>query len=129
MNVPEWFSWRQNFLYSAMAFGGVLATHNLVAQQGEPTIGIVIGAVIGANIGAMIQTRRGKNPRFDELNRRIIDNSMIHGFITYTALIGYQALTTSSLTPMDEILTVTLVLLVSLIVQAVKFSDKLGELS
>ncbi|MFB6158966.1 MAG: hypothetical protein ABEJ72_03605 [Candidatus Aenigmatarchaeota archaeon] len=128
MKLPEWFSWRQNLLYSFGAFGGALGAHKFLLQQTEPTIGIVIGAVLGANIGAVIQTRKGKNPRFDELNRKILDNSMVHGFIAFTALTGYQAFTKPVLSPGEEIVAVTAIVMASLILQALQFLEKPSDI-
>ena len=128
MKFPEWFSWRQNLLYSFAAFGGAVGAQKFLLQQTEPTIGIFIGAVLGANIGAVIQTRRGKNPRFDELNRKILDNAMVHGFIAFTALTGYQAFTSPVLSPGEEIIAVTAVLIASLVIQALKFLENPGDI-
>jgi hypothetical protein len=123
VKLPEWFSWRQNLLYSFAAFGGAIGAQKFLLQQTEPTIGIFIGAVLGANIGALIQTKKGKNPRFDELNRKILDNSMVHGFIAFTALTGYQVLTKNSVAPSEEITAVTVVVVASLILQALRFLE------
>ncbi|MFB6245709.1 MAG: hypothetical protein ABEJ03_05185 [Candidatus Nanohaloarchaea archaeon] len=128
MKLPEWFSWRQNLLYSFAAFGGALGAHKFLLQQNEPSIGIVIGAVLGANIGALIQNRKGKNPRFDELNRKILENSMVHGFIAFTALTGYQAFTKSGFKPSEEIIAVTFVVVVSLVLQAMRFLEESGDI-
>ena len=128
MKTPEWFSWRQNLLYSFAALGGSLGAHKFMLQQTEPTLGIVIGAVLGANIGAFIQTKKGENPRFDEVNRKILDNSMVHGFIAFTALTGYQAFTKPVLSPGEEIIAVTVVVIASLIIQALKFLEKPGDI-
>lgn len=128
MKLPEWFSWRQNLIYSFAAFGGALGAHKFLLKQTEPTIGIVIGTVLGANIGAVIQTRNGKNPRFDELNRKILDNSMVHGFIAFTALTGYQVFTKNALAPSEEIIAVTVIVVASLILQALRFLEKTGDI-
>lgn len=128
MKFPEWFSWRQNLLYSFAAFGGAVGAHKFLLQQREPTIGIFIGAVLGANIGALIQTKKGKNPRFDELNRKILDNSMVHGFIAFTALTGYQVFTKNAVAPGEEIIAVTVVVVASLILQALRFLEKTGDI-
>lgn len=114
-------------LYSFAAFGGALGAHKFLLQQTEPTSGIFIGAVLGANIGAVIQTRKGKSPRFDELNRKILDNSMVHGFIAFTALTGYQVFTSPVLSSGEEIIVVTVVLIASLIIQALKFLENPGD--
>jgi membrane-bound acyltransferase YfiQ involved in biofilm formation len=128
VKLPEWFSWRQNLLYSFAALGGALGAHRLILNQSEPTIGIVIGAVLGANIGAVIQTRKGKNLRFDELNRKILDNSMVHGFITYTVLIGYQAFTKPVFSPTEELIAAAVVVITSLVLQALRFLEKTGDI-
>ncbi len=128
MKLPEWFSWRQNLLYSFAGLGGALGANRFFLQQTEPTIGIVIGTVLGANIGAVIQTRKGKNPRFDELNRKILDNSMVHGFIAFAALTGYQAFNKPVLSPSEEIIAVSVIVIASLIIQALKFLEGMGEI-
>jgi hypothetical protein len=128
VKLPKWFSWRQNLIYSFAAFGGAMGAHKFLLQQRDPTTGIFIGAILGANIGALIQTRKGKNPRFDELNRKILDNSMVHGFIAFTALTGYQVLTKNSVGPSEEIIAVTVVIVASLILQALRFHEKTGDI-
>ena len=128
MKFPEWFSWRQNLLYSFAAFGGAVGAHKFFLRQTDPTIGIFIGAILGANIGALIQTKKGKNPRFDELNRKILDNSMVHGFIAFSALTGYQIFTKNALPPSEEIIAVTVVVVASLILQALRFLEKTGDI-
>lgn len=127
MMLLEWFSWRQNLLYSFAAFGGALGAYRLFLQQSEPTIGIVIGAVIGANIGGVIQTRKGNNPRFDELNRKILDNAIVHGFIAFTGLTVFQIFTSPVLSSGEEIIVVTVVLIVSLVIQTLKFLERPGD--
>jgi hypothetical protein len=128
VKIPKWFSWRQNLLYSFAGLGGALGANRFFLQQTEPTIGIVIGTVLGANIGAVIQTRKGKNPRFDELNRKILDNSMVHGFIAFAALTGYQAFNKPLLSPSEGIIAVTVIVIASLIIQALKFLEGMGDI-
>ncbi|MFB6208709.1 MAG: hypothetical protein ABEJ56_01070 [Candidatus Nanohaloarchaea archaeon] len=88
MKLPEWFSWRQNIIYSVAALGGALAGHRFIMTESQPSAGIVIGAILGANIAVFTQQKRKGKPLLDELNQELIDNSMIHGFVTYSVLIG-----------------------------------------
>ena len=129
MKTPEWFSWRQSLLYSVAALAGVLIAQKYLLPGTQPTVGIVIGAVIGANIGTYLQQRRGQNTGFDELNSEIVDRSMIHGFLAYIAILTYQIFSrTNIFSSVEQIIIASSVMVVSLIYQALRFNEKLGEL-
>ncbi|MFB6182414.1 MAG: hypothetical protein ABEJ24_05990 [Candidatus Magasanikbacteria bacterium] len=119
-------SWRQNLLYSVAALGGSLAGSRFLLADSNPTAGIVIGAILGANLAGYSQQKRKGDSILDELNQKMIDTSMIHGFVAYSGLIGYQAVSGTFLTPAEEIIAATTVMIVSLILQAFMLSDKLG---
>ncbi len=128
-SVPEWFSWRQSLLFSVAALAGVLIAQKFLLSSVELSIGILIGAVIGANIWNYMQQRKGKSTGFDELNSEIVDRSMIHGFLAYTAILTYQILTrTNIFSSVEQIIFASSVMVVSLIYQAVRFNEKLVEL-
>jgi hypothetical protein len=129
MKNPEWFSWRQSLLYSVAALAGVLIAQKYLLPGSEPTAGIVIGAVIGANIGTYLQQKRGKSNGFDELDSEIVDRSMIHGFLAYTAILSYQIFSRTNLfTSVEQVIIASSVMVVSLIYQSLRFNEKLGEL-
>ena len=129
MKLPKWFSWRQNLLYSVAALAGVLIAQKYFLPGNQPTLGIVIGAPIGANIGTYLQHKRGKSNGFDELNSEIVDKSMIHGFIAYTAVLTYQIFSrTNIFSSIEQVIIASSVMVVSLIYQALRFNEKLGEL-
>ena len=129
MKTPEWFSWRQSLLYSVAALAGVLIAQKYLLPGTQPTLGIVIGALIGANIGTYLQHKRGKSNGFDELDSEIVDRSMIHGFIAYTAVLTYQIFSrTNIFSSIEQVIIALSVMVVSLIYQALRFNEKLGEL-
>lgn len=129
MKTPEWFSWRQSLLYSVAALAGVLIAQKYLLPGTQPTLGIVIGAPIGANIGTYLQHKRGKSNGFDELDSEIVDKSMIHGFIAYTAILTYQIFSrTNIFSSIEQVIIASSVMVVSLIYQALRFNEKLGEL-
>ena len=129
MKSPEWFSWRHSLLYSVAALAGVLIAQKYLLPGTQPTLGIVIGAPIGANIGTYLQQRRGKSTGFDELDSEIVDRSMIHGFLAYTVILTYQIFSrTNIFSPVEQVIIASSVMVVSLIYQALKFNEKLGEL-
>ena len=129
MKTPEWFSWRHSLLYSVAALAGVLIAQKYLLPGTQPTLGIVIGAVIGANIGTYLQQRKGKNTVFDDLNSEIVDRSMIHGFLAYTAVLTYQIFSrTNIFSSAEQVIIASSVIVVSLIYQALRFNEKLGEL-
>ena len=127
LSLPEWFSWRQNVLFSVAALGGSLGAYKFVMPASEPTIGIVIGAILGANIGSFFRKKRGTNIGFDELNNKIIDNSMLHGFIGLNIIIAIQIFSSLSYTSVEEIIFGSGIMIISLVVQALRFSKKLTE--
>jgi hypothetical protein len=129
MKSPEWFSWRQSLVYSVAALAGVLIAQKYLLLGSQPIAGIVIGTVIGANIGTYLQQRRGQSTGFDELNSEIVDKSMIHGFLAYTAILTYQISTrTNIFSSVEQVIIASSVMVVSLIYQALRFNEKLGEL-
>lgn len=129
MNITEWFSWRQSVSYSVAALAGVLIAQKYLLPGSQPTVGIVVGAVIGANIGNYLQQRRGKKTGFDELNSEIVDRSMIHGFLAYTAILIYQIFSRNNIfSSAEQVIIASSVMVISLIYQALKFNEKLGEL-
>lgn len=129
MKNPEWFSWRQSVSYSVAALAGVLIAQKYLLSPGELSIGIIVGAVIGANIGNYIQQRREQNTGFDKLNSEIVDRSMIHGFLGYTAILTYQIFSrTNIFSSAEQLIIASSVMVFSLIYQALRFNEKLGEL-
>jgi len=126
---PEWFSWRHSLLYSVAALGGALIAQKYFLPESQLSIAIIFGTILGANIGTYIQQRRGKNTGFDELNSEIVDKSMIHGFIAYTAVLTYQIFSrTNTFSSIEQVIIASSVMVVSLIYQALRFNERLGEL-
>lgn len=129
MKSPEWFSWRHSLLYSVAALGGALIAQKYFLPESQLSIAIIFGTILGANIGTYIQQRRGKNTGFDELNSEIVDKSMIHGFIAYTAVLTYQIFSrTNTFSSIEQVIIASSVMVVSLIYQALRFNERLGEL-
>jgi hypothetical protein len=113
---------------------GVLFAQRIISTQlkTSPDIGMFIGpavgTLIGASVGSYIQYKRNNQSIIDELNESIIDNSMIHGFIAYSALTGYQAFTKAVVSPSESFILVTFIIVVSLILQSLNFLGKPGEI-
>jgi hypothetical protein len=113
---------------------GVLGVQKFILNQFNtgPSIGMligpVVGTIIGAAVGSFIQYRRNDEAIFDELNESIVETSMVHGFVAYTLLIGFQAFTRPVLSSAEEIILVTAVVVASLVSQALMFSEGLGEM-
>jgi hypothetical protein len=134
MKTPEWFSWRQNTIMIIGAIAGVLIAQKLVLNQYDANLGIgmligpLVGTLIGAAIGSYIQYRRTDYAIIDELNQSIINNAMIHGFIAYSALTGYQAFTKTVFSPSESFIIATFFVVASLILQSLKFLASLGDI-
>jgi len=135
VKLPEWFSWRQNTIIVIGAITGVLIAQKIVLNQfdANPGIGMLIGpligTLIGAAIGSFIKYRRTDQATIDELNKTVIDNAMIHGFLAYTAILTYQIFSrTNIFSSAEQVIIASSVMVVSLIYQALRFNEQLGEL-
>ncbi len=133
MKIPEWFSWRQNAIIVMGAIAGVLIARKIVLNQYDANLGTgmfigpLVGTLIGAALGSFIKYRRTDQAIIDELNKTVIDNAMIHGFIAYSALTGYQAFTKTVFSPSESFIIATFFVVASLILQSLKFLVNLGE--
>jgi|APHM01.1.fsa_nt_gi hypothetical protein len=133
MNLPDWFSWRENAVIITGALGGILAAQKFILNQSvsaEGTglgylLGPTIGAFIGITVGSYLHYERFGKVRFDELYREMAGNSMIHGFLTYTVLVGAQAFRSLPMNPVDVFLAATSVMVLSLIIQGLSCIESL----
>ncbi len=135
MKLPEWFSWRQNTIIVMGAIAGVLIARKIILNYFDANlsigmfIGPLVGALIGAALGSFIKYRRTDQATIDELNKTVIDNAMIHGFLAYTAILTYQIFSrTNIFSSAEQVIIASSVMVVSLIYQGLRFNEKLGEL-
>lgn len=123
MKKPSWFSPKMIFLYSVSVLGGLMLAYKLTLSYGmipetdKPGVFTFIIVLAGANIGGAIGARIHERPQLDELDTEIFNKSIIHGFVVTFTLIGYQALTHSFLSPVEEVLAASGTVLLSMMLQ------------
>ncbi|EGQ43582.1 MAG: hypothetical protein J07AB43_15730 [Candidatus Nanosalina sp. J07AB43] len=116
------------FLYSVSVLGALMLAYRIVPGTGKPGFFTFVIVFLGANIGGLIGSKIHGRP-LDELDSELFNRSMVHGFVVLFSLVGYQALTESFLTPVEETIFASAAVLISMTAQFVFYNYDIGDLA
>lgn len=97
-------SFKQNFMWLTGGLVGMLAAQRWIIPEADISIAVLIGILVGGNLGAYLRNTGRTGAKFDERDRRNMEDSMAWGFMAAVTLLALNVLAGQSFTGSDILL-------------------------